>query len=232
MNRAERRKNAREQRTYNIGSNSDNKLNYTNLGQWEIPVDKITVDEHLKADIDSEVLDLFREIYNEWMGTSIIKNNCSKAIIMLAMDYLDTLSSLKFGLVPMEDRIYIRDTVYHMANTVNFFMGTCNVDGDKSLEDRVAECFRKKEKNVNFPVVVNTGLEFTTLPNSGQINNMYANFLVGHANELDPFLVITKPSEISGDEEYVFKILNMIVNQSIKLSKEIEIPSRKYIVEL
>ena len=33
-------------------------------------------------------------------------------------------------------------------------------------------------------------------------------------------------------EEYVCKVLTMIVNQSIKLDKEIEIPSRKYVVEL
>ena len=52
------------------------------------------------------------------------------------------------------------------------------------------------------------------------------------ANELDPYLILIKPSEIRGDEEYVCKVLRMIVNQSIKLDKEIEIPSRKYVVEL
>ena len=60
----------------------------------------------------------------------------------------------------------------------------------------------------------------------------YADFLVKHANELDPYLILIKPSEIRGDEEYVCKVLRMIVNQSIKLDKEIEIPSRKYVVEL
>ena len=53
----------------------------------------------------------------------------------------------------------------------------------------------------------------------------YADFLVKHANELDPYLILIKPSEIRGDEEYVCKVLRMIVNQSIKLDKEIEIPS-------
>lgn len=48
----------------------------------------------------------------------------------------------------------------------------------------------------------------------------------------DPYLILIKPSEIRGDEEYVCKVLRMIVNQSIKLDKEIEIPSRKYVVEL
>lgn len=60
----------------------------------------------------------------------------------------------------------------------------------------------------------------------------YADFLVKHANELDPYLILIKPSEIRGYEEYVCKVLRMIVNQSIKLDKEIEIPSRKYVVEL
>ena len=46
------------------------------------------------------------------------------------------------------------------------------------------------------------------------------------------YLILIKPSEIRGDEEYVCKVLRMIVNQSIKLDKEIEIPSRKYVVEL
>ena len=60
----------------------------------------------------------------------------------------------------------------------------------------------------------------------------YADFLVKHANELDPYLILIKPSEIRGDEEYVCKVLRMIGNQSIKLDKEIEIPSRKYVVNL
>ena len=33
----------------------------------------------------------------------------------------------------------------------------------------------------------------------------YADFLVKHANELDPYLILIKPSEIRGDEEYVCK---------------------------
>ena len=69
-------------------------------------------------------------------------------------------------------------------------------------------------------------------PKTEQIDDMYADFLVKHANELDPYLILIKPSEIRGDEEYVCKVLRMIVNQSIKLDKEIEIPSRKYVVEL
>mgnify|MGYP000395889696 CR=1 FL=1 len=60
----------------------------------------------------------------------------------------------------------------------------------------------------------------------------YADFLVKHANELDPYLILIKPSEIRGDEEYVCKVLRMIVNQSIKLDKEIENMASMYQMEV
>ena len=74
----------------------------------------------------------------------------------------------------------------------------------------------------------------------------YADFLVKHANELDPYLILIKPSEIRGDEEYVCKVLSIqsrLVLEAVvaaenietteeELDKEIEIPSRKYVVEL
>ena len=148
------------------------------------------------------------------------------------MEYLDTLTSLKFNLIPMEDRIYVRDTVYHMANTCNFFMGACADGFNKSLQDYIDDSRKANRREVELPSIISTGLEFQTLPKAEQIDDMYADFLVKHANELDPYLILTKPSEIRGDEEYVCKVLRMIVNQSIKLDKEIEIPSRKYVVEL
>jgi hypothetical protein len=166
------------------------------------------------------------------MGSTLVKNLYSKVLITLGMEYLDTLTSLKFDLIPMEDRVYVRDTVYHMANTCNFFMGACADGLNKSLQDYIDDCHKANRREVELPSIINTGLEFQTLPKAEQIDDMYADFLVKHANELDPYLILIKPSEIRGDEEYVCKVLTMIVNQSIKLDKEIEIPSRKYVVEL
>lgn len=177
-------------------------------------------------------MELFNEVYTKWMGSTLVKNLYSKVLITLGMEYLDTLTSLKFDLIPMEDRVYVRDTVYHMANTCNFFMGACADGLNKSLQDYIDDCHKANRKEVELPSIINTGLEFQTLPKAEQIDDMYADFLVKHANELDPYLILIKPSEIRGDEEYVCKVLRMIVNQSIKLDKEIEIPSRKYVVEL
>lgn len=233
MNRAERRKAAKEQRNNNMGRNTNSKHNFVDMGQRDIPINELKQDENLKdPNADPEVMALFMGVYGTWMGSILVKNLYSKVIITLGMEYLDTLTSLKFDLIPMEDRVYVRDTVYHMANTCNFFMGTIADGINKSLQDYIDDCHKANSNVVEFPSVIETGLEFQTLPKTEQIDNMYADFLVKHANELDPYLVLTKPSEIKGDEEYVCKVLEMIVKQSIKLDKEIEIPSRKYVVEL
>ena len=233
MNRAERRKAAKEQRNNNIGRNTNSKHNFVDMGKWDIPINELKQDENLKdPNADPEVMELFNEVYTKWMGSTLVKNLYSKVLITLGMEYLDTLTSLKFDLIPMEDRVYVRDTVYHMANTCNFFMGACADGFNKSLQDYIDDCHKANRKEVELPSIINTGLEFQTLPKAEQIDDMYADFLVKHANELDPYLILIKPFEIRGDEEYVCKVLRMIVNQSIKLDKEIEIPSRKYVVEL
>ena len=237
MNRAERRKVAKEQRNNNIGRNTNSKHNFVDMRQCDIrdiPLESIKQDENLKdvRTLPKDVMELFNEVYGTWMGSTLVKNPYSKVIITLGMEYLDTLTSLKFNLIPMEDRVYVRDTVYHMANTCNFFMGACADGINKSLQNYIDDCRKANGSAVEFPSVIDTGLEFQTLPKTEQIDNMYADFLVKHANELDPYLVLTKPSEVKGDEEYVCKVLEMIVKQSIKLDKEIEIPSRKYVVEL
>lgn len=233
MNRAERRKAAKEQRNNNIGRNTNSKHNFVDMGKWDIPINELKQDENLKdPNADPEVMELFNEVYTKWMGSTLVKNLYSKVLITLGMEYLDTLTSLKFDLIPMEDRVYVRDTVYHMANICNFFMGACADGLNKSLQDYIDDSRKANRREVELPSIINTGLEFQTLPKTEQIDDMYADFLVKHANELDPYLILIKPSEIRGDEEYVCKVLRMIVNQSIKLDKEIEIPSRKYVVEL
>ncbi|MCI5849335.1 MAG: hypothetical protein MR001_06275 [Lachnoclostridium sp.] len=233
MNRAERRKAAQEQRNNNIGRNTNSKHNFVDMGKWDIPINELKQDENLKdPNADPEVMALFNEVYTKWMGSTLVKNLYSKVLITLGMEYLDTLTSLKFDLIPMEDRVYVRDTVHHMANTCNFFMGAYADGLNKSLQDYIDDSRKANRREVEFPSIINTGLEFETLPKAEQIDDMYADFLVKHANELDPYLILIKPSEIKGDEEYVCKVLRMIVNQSIKLDKEIEIPSRKYVVEL
>lgn len=233
MNRAERKKAAKEQRNNNIGRNTNSKHNFVDMGKWDVPINELKQDENLKdPNADPEVMELFNEVYTKWMGSTLVKNLYSKVLITLGMEYLDTLTSLKFDLIPMEDRVYVRDTVYHMVNTCNFFMGACADGLNKSLQDYIDDSRKANRREVELPSIINTGLEFQTLPKAEQIDDMYADFLVKHANELDPYLILIKPSEIRGDEEYVCKVLTMIVNQSIKLDKEIEIPSRKYVVEL
>ena len=109
MNRAERRKAAKEQRNNNIGRNTNSKHNFVDMGKWDIPINELKQDENLKdPNADPEVMELFNEVYTKWMGSTLVKNLYSKVLITLGMEYLDTLTSLKFDLIPMEDRVYGR----------------------------------------------------------------------------------------------------------------------------
>lgn len=183
MNRAERRKAAKEQRNNNIGRNTNSKHNFVDMGKWDIPINELKQDENLKdPNADPEVMELFNEVYTKWMGSTLVKNLYSKVLITLGMEYLDTLTSLKFNLIPMEDRVYVRDTVYHMANTCNFFMGACADGLNKSLQDYIDDSRKANRREVELPSIINTGLEFQTLPKAEQIDDMYADFLVKHAN--------------------------------------------------
>lgn len=48
MNRAERRKAAKEQRNNNIGRNTNSKHNFVDMGKWDIPINELKQDENLK----------------------------------------------------------------------------------------------------------------------------------------------------------------------------------------
>ena len=101
MNRAERRKAAKEQRNNNIGRNTNSKHNFVDMGKWDIPINELKQDENLKdPNADPEVMELFNEVYTKWMGSTLVKNLYSKVLITLGMEYLDTLTSLKFNLIP------------------------------------------------------------------------------------------------------------------------------------
>lgn len=112
MNRAERRKAAKEQRNNNIGRNTNSKYNFVDMGKWDIPINELKQDENLKdPNADPEVMELFKEVYTKWMGSTLVKNLYSKVLITLGMEYLDTLTSLKFDLIPMEDKA-VQDAMF------------------------------------------------------------------------------------------------------------------------
>lgn len=103
MNRAERRKAAKEQRNNNIGRNTNSKHNFVDMGKWDIPINELKQDENLKdPNADPEVMELFNEVYTKWMGSTLVKNLYSKVLITLGMEYLDTLTSLKFDLIAVK----------------------------------------------------------------------------------------------------------------------------------
>ena len=113
MNRAERRKAAKEQRNNNIRRNTNSKHNFVDMGKWDIPINELKQDENLKdPNADPEVMELFNEVYTKWMGSALVKNLYSKVLITLGMEYLDTLTSLKFDLIPMEDRVYVLSLIH------------------------------------------------------------------------------------------------------------------------
>ena len=46
MNRAERRKAAKEQRNNNIRRNTNSKHNFVDMGKWDIPINELKQDEN------------------------------------------------------------------------------------------------------------------------------------------------------------------------------------------
>ena len=48
MNRAERRKAAKEQRNNNIGRNTNSKHNFVDMGKWDIPINENKSVKHIR----------------------------------------------------------------------------------------------------------------------------------------------------------------------------------------
>ena len=123
--------------------------------------------------------------------------------------------------------------MYHICNAVNYFLGLCGSDQDTTIVSLITEAKVRKCNNVDMPVPEGAEIyPMQPLPNEDAVDDLYAGFVVRHAYELADYLTNAKPSDIIGDEEYVFEVLNMIVKKTKELLPEVEVDSESFIVEL
>lgn len=212
MNREQRRKQDRENRR-------NSKKNYQYVGIKEIPVQAIQHDPNLKEP-DKEILELCQHEY-EWKETNAIKHEVSRGLIMTGISYLDSLCALRFDITPADDKVLVRNTMYHICNAVTTIVGL------------ITEAKARKCNNVEMPVPEGAEIyPMQPLPNEDAVDDLYAGFVVTHAYELARLITNAKPSDIIGDEEYVLEVLNMIVKKTKELLPEAEVDSESFIVEL
>lgn len=224
MNREQRRKQDRENRR-------NSKKNYQYAGIKEIPVQAIQHDPNLK-ELDREIIELCQHEYN-WKETNAIKHEVSRGLIMTGISYLDSLCALRFDITPADDKVLVRNTMYHICNAVNYFLGLCGDDRDITIRELINEAKANKETNVVMPVPEGAEIyPMQPLPNEDAVDDLYAGFVVSHAYDLADYLTNAKLSDIIGDEEYVFEVLNMIVKKTKELLPEAEVDSESFIVEL
>lgn len=222
MNRAERRKETRRK---------NSKKNFAYMGVQKIPYEKLEHDPNLK-ECDMEVVDLIANTY-EWAEQNLVKNTMSKCIIMKGCDYLDALCSLRFDITPTEDKVLIRNTMHYIGNFTNLFYGLML---EKDSEDvTIAEQIRNSKDSGESYItscVVHDLYPMDNLPKEKVIDDIYANFVSKHAEELSSYLQHTRKSDIKGDEKYIFKVLSMILKKTDELLPEAQVESERFVVKM
>lgn len=226
MNRAERRKQAKEE---NRRPNS--KKNFVYMGLQKIPFDKIVHDPNLK-ECDKEVVELYKRRY-EWAEGNLVKNTLSKCIIMKGCEYLDSLCSLRFDITPTDDKVLIRNTMYYVGNCVNLFYGLMldeNV-GDITLAEQIKQSRESGETYMN-SCVVHSLYPMCGSVDENVVDDFYASFVSKHAEELIPYLMNTRKSDIGRDGRYIFEVLEMILKKTDELLPEAQVDSETYMAKM
>lgn len=225
MNREQRRKMAKEQRRAN------SKKNFILAGEREIPLDMIQKDPNLK-ECDPEIVELIKHRL-EWAEQRLVKNDLSKCIIMKGCDYLDSLCSLKFDITPPDDRMLVRDTMYYVGNFANMFYGLLVDEGneDMTLFERSQKC-RQNDQMQMKAMLVHDLYPNCGLPNKEAVDDLYASFIAEHAQKLSSLLQHTRKSDIEGDEEYIFEVLNMVLKKTDELISESQVQSEKFVIKM
>lgn len=219
MNREQRRRQAKEQHR-----RPNSKKNFVYAGTKEIPIDQIKHDPNLK-ECDMDIVDLISKRF-DWAEKGLVSNDLSKCIIMKGCDYLDALCSLRFDITPPDDRAAIRDTMYCVGNFANLFYGMMVDEGeDKTLAELIQEHTNNDDSQMVCPMVHDVYPSWN-MPNRDIVDDFYACFVVDHAQKLMSFLQCTRKSEIDGDEEYVFEVLNMILKKTDELMEEAQVNSK------
>lgn len=181
MNRKQRRAQEKENRRAN------SKKNFVYMGKADIPVDQIQDNPDLK-ECDPDIMELLEHRF-QWAEQGLISNDLSKCIIMKGCDYLDSLCSLRFDITPPDDKMLIRDTMHYVGNFTNMFYGLLidEESEDVTLFERSQKCRQESDTQRN-ALIVHELYPKCDLPNKDVVDNVYASFIAGHAQELSSFL--------------------------------------------
>ena len=213
MNRKQRRAQEKENRRAN------SKKNFVYMGKADIPVDTIQNNPDLK-ECDPDIMKLMENRF-QWAEQGLISNNLSKCIIVKGCEYLDSLCSL------------IRDTMHYVGNFTNMFYGLLidEESEDVTLFERSQKCRQDGDTQRNV-LIVHELYPKCDLPNKDVVDNVYASFIAGHAQELSSLLQHTRKSDVDGDEEYLFEVLDMILKKTDELLPEAQVNSSRYVVTM
>ncbi|MDR1772440.1 MAG: hypothetical protein LBS02_17670 [Hungatella sp.] len=226
MNREQRRKQAKEN-----GINVNSKKNFIPMGAANISTKDLKHDDNLK-ECDVELTNLYMEVY-KWQKENKIRNIIANQIITLVMSYMDSLCSLRFDITPIEDKVLVRDTMSCISNASNYFLGMCASGEKVSVLEKSNEATALNMEYISIPLLKGSVIyETDELPEKYSVDDLYAGFVVKHAHELLPFLLDLKPSYITGDEKYVFKVLLMLIEKTRQLSSEAQVNSTKFNIQI
>lgn len=225
MNRQQRRAQEKENRRAN------SKKNFVYMGKANIPINQIQDNKDLK-ECDSELMELIAHRF-QWQQDQVVRNDLSKCIIVKGCDYLDSLCSLRFDITLPDDRMLIRDTMHYVGNFTNMFYGLL-IDEDSediTLFERSQKCKQDDDTQRN-ALIVHELYPKCDLPNKDVVDDLYASFVAEHAQPLSSFLQHTRKSDVEGDEEYIFEVLDMILKKTDELLPEAQVNSSKYVVQM
>lgn len=225
MNRKQRRAQEKENRRAN------SKKNFVYMGKADISVDTIQHNPDLK-ECDPDIMELMAHRF-QWQQDQAVRNNLSKCIIIKGCDYLDSLCSLRFDITPPDDRMLIRDTMHYVGNFTNMFYGLLidEESEDVTLFERSQKCKQESDTHRN-ALIVHELYPKCDLPNKNVVDNVYASFIAEHAQKLSSFLQHTRKSDVEGDEEYIFEVLDMILKKTDELLPEAQVNSSRYVVTM
>lgn len=148
-------------------------------------------------------------------------------------EYLDSLCSLRFDITPTDDKVLIRNIMYYVGNCVNLFYGLMLDEsvGDITLAEQIKQSRESGEAYMN-SLIVHSLYPMCGSVDENVVDDFYASFVSKHAEELIPYLMNTRRTDIDRDGDYVFKVLNMILKKTDELLPEAQVDSETYMVKM
>lgn len=201
--------------------NSKNNIKFSSTEKIPLNhfVQNLVHNESLK-EVDEALLELMDKSY-EWK----IKNPTSKQIISAGLSYLDSLCSLRFDITPEDDRERVRTAMRWISDIIVIFISLYKKQVEKTLNEICIEAMDSGEETIHLEIARCEDYlpyygDVADVPSSDDVDDMYANFVVLHANRLAQVLGNVKCSDISDDETAVLEVLLFIIDKTKQLLPE------------